>query len=163
MTRLPLTVLLVTVALVLGAMRTEQTSAQVGDAARRAATAVCSRPQARVELERVGIAHGSVGAAQVICADLTRDGSTEMIASAATPGSAGVLGWAIFRETRGRWSLALDRRRAYSPRLLRLGPDVLEILPVYRRGDAQCCPSGARDTLYHWNGRRFMRAYTWTQ
>ena len=139
-------------------------AALVGTATAATASPGCSRNAAGAELQRVGISqHPALGAAQVICADLTRNGAKEMVASAATPGSAGVIGWAIFRQVRGRWVLALDRRLAYAPRLVRLGRDILEIVPVHRAGDPQCCPTAARDAIYRWNGSRFVRAFSWRQ
>jgi hypothetical protein len=100
----------------------------------------------------------------VICADLTRDGTIEMVASAATTGTAGVIGWAIFRSRSGTWTPVLRRAGAYKPRLVRLGSEVLEIVPIYRRGDPNCCPSGgSRDTIFRWNGRRFVIAFSWRQ
>ena len=136
----------------------------VGTATAAPAAPTCSRKEARTELQRVGIATDPpLGAAQVICADLTGDGVKEMAASAATPGSAGVIGWAIFRQVRQRWVVALDRSRAYAPRLVRLGTDILEIVPIYSAGDPQCCPSAARDTIYSWNGSRFVSAFSWRQ
>ena len=102
--------------------------------------------------------------AQVLCGDFTRDGRIDMAVSAATAGSAGVIGWAIFTAVPGGWKLALNRPNAYRPRLIRLGGDVLEIVPLFRRGDPNCCPSGgSRDTIFRWNGRRFVAAFSWKQ
>ena len=123
----------------------------------------CSRSAASRELVRVNLGEGG-HVAQLICGDFTGDGTPDMAVSAATPGTAGVIGWAIFKGELGGWSLRWKRPRAYRPQLVRLGRDVLEVVPIYRRGDPNCCPSGGyRDTIFRWNGSRFVAVFSWRQ
>ena len=95
----------------------------------RSAGQPCSEAAARRELLRVKL--GEEGrVAQLICADFTGEGTPDMAVSAATRGTAGVIGWAIFKGELGGWSLRLKRPNAYRPQLIRLGRDVLEVVPI---------------------------------
>jgi hypothetical protein len=102
------------------------------------------------------------GVDTVICHDFTRDGATDMAATVFSGGTAGDIAWVVFRQTGGRWVLALKRPNVYKIGLFRLGSDLAESQPVYRANDPNCCPSGGFDHVrYHWNGTRFAIVRRW--
>jgi hypothetical protein len=92
---------------------------------------------------------------EVVCAGDT------MAVTIASGGTAGDIGFVLFRRTAGGWRVALARG-GYKLGLFRAGGDVVESQPVYRRNDPNCCPSGGFDHVrFHWNGRRFAIARSW--
>jgi hypothetical protein len=98
---------------------------------------------------------------QVICFDFTRDGRVDAAATIASGGTAGDIGYVVFRATAAGWRAALSGG-GYKLGLARVGGDLVETQPVYRKNDPNCCPSGGFDHLrYHWNGSRFVRARAW--
>jgi hypothetical protein len=98
---------------------------------------------------------------RVICHDFTRDGRVDLAVSIASGGTAGDVGFAVFRTTPAGWKVALARN-GYKLGLFRLGGDLASSQPVYEKNDANCCPTGGFDhTRFHWNGARFAVARTW--
>lgn len=98
---------------------------------------------------------------QVICADFTRDGRTDVAVTIASGGTAGDIGVAVFRATPAGWRVALAFG-GYKVGLVRAGGDLVGTQPIYRKNDANCCPTGGFDhTRYHWNGKRFVVARSW--
>jgi hypothetical protein len=98
---------------------------------------------------------------QVICFDFTRDGRIDVAASIASGGTAGNIGFVVFRRTAGGWVPAL-KGGGYKLGIRRLGGDVVLTQPVFRKNDANCCPSGGfNHDRYHWNGARFTIARSW--
>ncbi len=92
---------------------------------------------------------------EVVCAGDT------MAVTIASGGTAGDIGFVLFRRTAGGWRVALARG-GYKLGLFRADGDVVESQPVYRRNDPNCCPSGGFDHVrFHWNGRRFAIARSW--
>lgn len=92
-----------------------------------------------------------------ICRDFTRDGQIDMAATFASGGTAGDVAWVLFRRVGSGWKLAIARLHDYKLTLTVRGSDIVETLPVYRRNDANCCPTGGFDhRLFHWNGGRFV-------
>jgi hypothetical protein len=101
----------------------------------------------------------SVGA--VICFDATRDGRTDMAVSFFSGGTAGDIGWAFFAAKADGWRLA-GSGEGYKLWLLRSGTKLEVRQPVYRKNDANCCPTGGLDhALYGWNGSRLVAGRTW--
>ena len=102
------------------------------------------------------------GVDTLICHDLTRDGVADLAASVSSGGTAGDIAWVVFRKRAGRWTLALRQLQGYHFGLFRVGDDLVESTPVYRRSDPNCCPSGGFDhRRFHWNGARFVVAKRW--
>jgi hypothetical protein len=98
---------------------------------------------------------------QVICFDFTRDGRVDVAASIASGGTAGDIGFVVFRRTIRGWAVAL-KGGGYKLGIRRLGGDLVLTQPVYRKNDANCCPSGGfNHDRYHWNGSRFAIARSW--
>jgi hypothetical protein len=102
------------------------------------------------------------GLAKVLCLDFTRDGRTDLAATFASGGTAGDIAWVAFRRTGVGWKLALARLQLDHLYLVSRGGDLIETQPVYRRTDANCCPTGGFDHVqWHWKGNRFVVARRW--
>jgi hypothetical protein len=98
----------------------------------------------------------------LICHDFTRDGARDMAATVFSGGTAGDIAWVVFRQRAGRWLLALRQFQVYKVGLFRVGSDLVESTPVYRKNDPNCCPTGGFDhRRFHWNGARFVVAKRW--
>jgi hypothetical protein len=98
---------------------------------------------------------------QVICFDFTRDGRTDVAATIASGGTAGDIGYVVFRATPAGWAVAL-KGGGYKLGLVRAGRDLVETQPVYRRNDPNCCPTGGFDhQRFHWTGTKFVVARAW--
>jgi hypothetical protein len=98
---------------------------------------------------------------QVFCHDFTRDGRVDIAVTIASGGTAGDVGFAVFRWTPNGWQVALARN-GYKLGLFRVGGDLVSSQPVYRQNDPNCCPTGGFDHLrFHWNGKRFVVARSW--
>jgi hypothetical protein len=98
---------------------------------------------------------------QVLCYDFTRDGRLDLAVTIASGGTAGDIGYVVFRGTAAGWRVALARN-GYKVGLFRVGGDVVGSQPVYRKNDPNCCPTGGFDHLrFHWNGVRFVVARSW--
>ena len=93
---------------------------------------------------------------EVLCFDFTRDGRLDLAVTIASGGTAGDVGFAVFRATAGGWRVALARG-GYKLGLFRVGGDLVSSQPVYRKNDPNCCPTGGFDHIrFHWNGVRFI-------
>jgi hypothetical protein len=98
---------------------------------------------------------------QVICFDFTRDGRTDVAATIASGGTAGDIGFVVFRRTPSGWAVALTGG-GYKLGLARIGGDLVETQPVYKKNDPNCCPTGGFDhRRFHWNGRKFVVLRSW--
>jgi hypothetical protein len=98
---------------------------------------------------------------QILCHDFTRDGRLDLAVTIASGGTAGDIGFAVFRGTRAGWRVALAMG-GYKLGIFRVGGDVVSSQPVYRTNDPNCCPTGGFDhRRYHWNGVRFVVARSW--
>ena len=98
---------------------------------------------------------------QVICFDFTRDGRRDLAVTIASGGTAGDIGFVVFRATATGWRVALTRD-GYKLGLFRVGGDIGVTQPVYRKRDPNCCPTGGFDhSRFHWNGARFVVARAW--
>ena len=96
--------------------------------------------------------------AQVLCGPFTGPTSRAMaITVGPAPTCWPIQSWAVFRLVGGGWRLVLDRRELVSPPLVAAGSAIREIVPVHRRGDGRCVPSGGtRTILWRWNGSRLV-------
>jgi hypothetical protein len=107
----------------------------------------------------VGVDPASVD--RVLCHDFTRDGRVDLAVTIASGGTAGDIGFVVFRATAAGWRVALARN-GYKLGLFRQGGDLAGSQPIYRKNDPNCCPTGGFDhTRYHWNGARFVVARSW--
>jgi hypothetical protein len=98
---------------------------------------------------------------RVICHDFTRDGRADVAVTIASGGTAGDVGFAVFRSVPEGWQVALARD-GYKIGLFRVGNDLVSSQPVYRKNDPNCCPTGGFDhQRFHWNGTRFVVARNW--
>ena len=138
-----------------------------------AATPACSNASARAAIaaskprlallgpDEVTIAPSQ--ADKVLYFDVTGDGRADMAVSLFSGGSAGDVGWLFFvrERTAARWRLARSGT-GYKLGLFRSGSGLLEVQPVYRKNDPNCCPTGGFDrTLYLWRGDRLVAAKSW--
>jgi hypothetical protein len=97
----------------------------------------------------------------LICFDFTRDGRTDLAVTVASGGTAGDIGWIVLVRTRSGWRLGLARS-GYKVGLFRVGADLVDSQPVYRKNDPNCCPTGGFDhERWHWNGARFVKTRSW--
>jgi hypothetical protein len=121
---------------------------------------------ARTDVEVPSLESGKIRvsasqADQVICADLTRDGRTDMAVTIASGGTAGDIAFVVFRRVGARWKVSLVRS-GYKLGLYRVDGDLVSSQPVYRKSDPNCCPTGGFDhTRWHWNGTRFAAVRTY--
>ncbi|HSS73973.1 MAG TPA: hypothetical protein VLK53_10425 [Gaiellaceae bacterium] len=98
---------------------------------------------------------------QVICFDFTRDGRTDLAVSIASGGTAGDIGYVVFRDTPAGWRVVLEGG-GYKLGLARAGGDLVETQPIYKQNDANCCPTGGFDhRRLHWNRTKFVLARAW--
>jgi hypothetical protein len=98
---------------------------------------------------------------RVLCHDFTRDGRTDLAVTIASGGTAGDIGFAVFRSTPGGPQVVLARD-GYKLGLFRVGADLISSQPVYKRNDPNCCPTGGFDhQRFHWNSKRFVVARSW--
>jgi hypothetical protein len=98
---------------------------------------------------------------RVICSDFTRDGRLDLAVSIASGGTAGDIGYVVFRRTQTGWRVALTGG-GYKLGLARVGGDLVETQPVYRPNDPNCCPTGGFDhRRFNWNGAKFTVVRSW--
>ena len=98
---------------------------------------------------------------QILCYDFTRDGRLDLAVTIASGGTAGDIGFAVFRATPAGWRVALAMD-GYKLGIFRVGGDLVSSQPLYRKNDPNCCPTGGFDhRRYHWNGARFVVERSW--
>ncbi len=101
-------------------------------------------------LETVPIDPASVDT--VVCAGET------MGISLFSGGTAGDVGFVLFRRTASGWRVVLTDL-GYKLSIFGVGGDVVVSQPIYRKNDPNCCPTGGFDHVrYHWNGTKFAVA-----
>jgi len=151
-------------AAILVAAAAAATTAQAHDTACGPASARAAIKATHLRLKLLGDTAERVdpqSADDVLCFDFTRDGRVDLAVTIASGGTAGDIGFVVFRATAAGWRVALTGA-GYKLGLARLGHDLVETQPIYRKNDANCCPSGGFDHLrYHWNGARFVRVRSW--
>ena len=130
----------------------------------RAPGATCTVAGAR-QLVASLVGPGTRGADKVMCHDFTGDGRPDLAVTIASGGTAGDVGFAVFRSIAFKvgpgWQVALNRK-GYKLGLFRVGDDLVSSQPIYRKNDPNCCPTGGFDHVrFHWNGRRFVVARSW--
>src|SRR3954452_19503699 len=102
------------------------------------------------------------GVDSIICHDLTGDRRADMAVTLASGGTAGDIAWAAFARTGSGWHLAGSNATGYKLLLQRVGRDLVETQPVYRKNDPNCCPTGGFDhRRFHWNGRALAVTRRW--
>jgi hypothetical protein len=140
------------------------TSAHAAGAACGVATARAAIASTHLRLKLLGDTAQAVDPAsadETICFDFTRDGRVDLAVSIASGGTAGDVGFVVFRRAAAGWRVALSGA-GYKLGLARIGGDVVATQPVYRRNDANCCPSGGFDhRRFRWNGARFVVVRAW--
>jgi hypothetical protein len=88
-------------------------------------------------------------------------GKRAMVLTVGSGGTAGDIDWAIYVSQANGWKLSLVRG-GYKLGLQRKGADIVETDPIYKKNDANCCPSGGFvHTQWHWDGKEFAVARTW--
>lgn len=123
------------------------------------AIAASKLPQ-RVKVDASG--RYGAGIDRLICRDLTRDGTKEMVASIYSGGTAGDHAWIVFASTRRGWKVLLRRLNLYKVGIRPAPTGIVETLPVYNPDDSNCCPSGGFDhQLFRWRHGRFVVARSW--
>jgi hypothetical protein len=153
---------LLAVTLLLAAATTTTASAAPSTCGVKTARAAIASTHLKAKLIGPDVARVDPASAdQVICFDFTRDGRLDLAVSIASGGTAGDIGFVVFRGTATGWRVALTRG-GYKLGLYRVGADLVGVQPVYRRNDPNCCPTGGFDhTRYHWTGTGFAVARTW--
>jgi hypothetical protein len=122
----------------------------------------CTLPAAREAAAAIVRKWGYQGVDTVSCADLTRDGRPELTVTFASGGTAGDTGWAIFGAAGSHWKALFVQPHAYKVSLNLRAGDAIEVQPIYRKNDSNCCPTGGfQHRRYHWDGKRFVIAKTW--
>ena len=89
-------------------------------------------------------------------------GRKAMVVTVGSGGTAGDIDWAVYVSHGNAWKLALIRG-GYKLGLGRRGAgDIVETDPIYKKNDANCCPSGGfAHARWHWNGEKFTVVRTW--
>jgi hypothetical protein len=101
------------------------------------------------------VAPSGGGVNQLICRDRL------MAFSVASGGTAGNMWWIALRRTDGAWRV-VHVGSGYKLGILAAGRDVIDTQPVFRKHDANCCPSGGYDhRRWHWNGRALALVRSW--
>ena len=154
--------LLAAAALAVLAVAPEQVGAKQPPCNLAAAKRAIAATHLRMKLLGDGaVAVSASSADQALCHDFTRDGRVDVAVTIASGGTAGDVGFAVFRSISSGWQVALARN-GYKLGLFRAGNDLVSSQPIYRKNDANCCPTGGFDhTRYHWNGKRFVVARSW--
>ena len=136
-----------------------------------ARAAACTTVQARAAVASAkphvpSLAGGTVPVApasidQVLCFDLTRDGRMDLAFTVASGGTAGDIAWVALVRTASGWRTA-HAQGGYKIGLFRVGGDLVDSQPIYRKNDPNCCPTGGFEhRRWHWNGSRLVDARAW--
>lgn len=135
------------------------TDAACGPAGARAAVREAA-PRLRM-LGEVAVVVSPEKVDRVLCGDTTGDGRSDMAVSIASGGSAGDVGYLLFRRVGEAWRL--ERKGAgYKLGLFRRGSEIEVVQPVYRQNDPNCCPTGGFDRIrLRWQDGRYVVARAW--
>jgi hypothetical protein len=101
---------------------------------------------------------GLFGIGRLLCADVTGDGTREMIVLLQCCTVSSPSPWAIFQAGwQGRWTLRYSRIKTVAFRLrVDAARDVEAKSPHYAPSDPNCCPSSYDYVRAHWTGRTFV-------
>ena len=112
--------------------------------------------------DKVTVYAKTEGISRLACRDLTGDGRPDLTVVFYSGGTAGDVGWVVFRRAGTTWKLALRRLDVYKVSVTIAGGDPVENQPLYLKGDANCCPTGGvNHTRFHWDGERFVVSRRW--
>jgi hypothetical protein len=102
--------------------------------------------------------------AGVLCGAFAGPGSQVMVATFAQGTCLPNNGWAVFTFTGGAWQLVPNGYHAgFVAALTAVGSDIRQTVPVWRKSDGPCHPTGGTKTrIWHWDGTRFV-AGPWKQ
>jgi hypothetical protein len=104
------------------------------------------------------VSPGDIGGA--ICIRLP-GGKVAMVLTVESGGTAGVIDWVVYVGTSKGYKLSLARG-GYKLGLTRIGTDIVETDPVYKKNDPNCCPTGGFvHTRWRWNGKEYAILRTW--
>lgn len=124
--------------------------------------AVCSAAAIQQRLiDRGVLTEEDVGFGEVVdlvrCGDITADGHADALFTVASGGTAGDTRFGVIHgRADGSPGALLLYRHGYDIGIARRSSRAFEVLqPIYRVGDANCCPSAFRLQRYRWNGSRF--------
>ena len=127
-------------------------------AAKRAIAA--SKLPKRVKIDASG--RYGAGVNRLLCRELTRDKQEDMVASIYSGGTAGDHAWIVFASTQRGWKLLFRRLDLYKVGLRAASNGIVETLPLYKRDDPNCCPTGGFDhKLFRRRHGRFALARAW--
>jgi hypothetical protein len=94
----------------------------------------------------------------LLCFDFTRDGRTDLAFTVASGGTAGDVAWVALARTPSGWRV-VHTQGGYKLGLYRVGSDLVDSQPVYKKNDPNCCPTGGFDhRRWHWKGTRLVLA-----
>jgi hypothetical protein len=104
---------------------------------------------------------------EVLCGSFAGPGSQSMAVTLTAPTCWPRQGWLVYTLVDGSWQLTLKQTGVFLgpplPGLKIEGSSIRETVPVRRRGDSRCNPSGGtRSRLWSWNGSRLV-AGAWQQ
>ncbi len=129
-----------------------------------AASKRCTRLAAKlVKLTRhapSGLPRGANASFSPICFDFTGDGRRDVAFAILSGGTAGATHWAVFRGVRTsssrlsrRYRKVAERFSGSKTRLVRSGRLLGVDNPIYKRDDANCCPTGGTSRVLYRVGR----------
>ncbi len=91
-----------------------------------------------------------------VCFDFTGDGRLDVAFGILSGGTAGPTDWAVFRGVKtsskrlsARYRKIAERFSGSKTRLLRRKRQVVVQTPIYKREDANCCPTGGATRVYY--------------
>ena len=117
----------------------------------------CSKAEAIEAVELLQLNEGLVATDpvnRVLCGPFVGPGSNAMVVSLTRETCLPNLGWAVLRFAGGVWRPVMKRDGFAT--LSKVGTNIREEVPIFRKGDSPCFPSGGtRSRIWSWNGQRF--------
>lgn len=96
-----------------------------------------------------------------VCFDFTADGHKDIALTVESSGTAGAIAWVVLVRAKRRWDVAVTGR-GYKVRVWHIGRELVVSQPIYKKDDANCCPSGGCiNAVYKWQGGRFIYVRKW--
>jgi hypothetical protein len=87
-------------------------------------------------------------------------GKIGLVVTVGSGGTAGDVDWAVFLPGPSGYRAVLIRG-GYKLGLVVNNGDIVETDPIYKKTDANCCPSSFVHARWHWNGSKFVVVRTW--